>query len=496
MRKKYYLPKRKVNFLNALNALNNEKVSLDLRPLVNLVNDSLKDAPDYFNYETWQTRVFDEWQNARANVNANHSIMQYTSFIMKRLNYVELTQLSTDDVINAAIETITRECLSQWGTIKVVASNLSIDKQNKIIEEIESRLKELDFLNVLYKALSRSLIYGGVGVYFDFGGNVTSLDLQKPIIIRPEFKHKLSRLKVVEPYLFNAALVNINRPLDNDYMRPSVWNVSGNGLIHSSRLYTFSIFETPDYIKPYFNFLGLSLCGFMKDKVKSADIIRQSLTDLFLRFKTEVIKSDLLLSSNANHLMQRVELMNKTKNNNGTLLLTPNEDYINNVVSLAGFDKILSQAYENVASAARLPAVKILGLTPSGFNATGEFDLKNFYDTIRGYQATTLSPLINHVIDIIAIEKGLNPNSVMFEFNPLEKANKLELSQIKATNINSILELQREGLISSETAFKELQGEGFISKGAEFNEDLLEDNFIDNLELENEEKENAPPDKA
>lgn len=423
----------------------------------------------------YNNRVYDGWYNHIASVGTHNSLMQHSYYINNRVGYQELCMLSTDDMMNNAIQTITRECLNKWGEIKITDSNIDISQQEDLINKINIRFKELNFNNIIYEAIQKSLIYGGVGIYLNFGDDV---DISTPLVTKKEFmiNNRIKHLKVVEPYLFAPNQLNTINPLAEDFMKPTEWYISGSGAIHTTRFYTMIFFELPNIIKPMYNCLGLSLCQLMKDKVKSAESIRQSLTDLMLRFKTDIIKTPSLLAS-PELLKDRVDLFNASKNNLGTLVLSDQEEYINSVTGIAGLDKIQAQAFENVASSARLPAVKLLGLTPSGFNATGEFDLKNYYDIIRGYQANTIKPFIDYIINIVCMENGYE-NIAEFEFSPLEKSNELENAQIKNTQIDAIIKLINSGLLSPEDAFNELQNLGYISKGLDYYTDKDNDNDI------------------
>lgn len=461
--------KQNINLKNHVNAFKKNN-NLDLSPMeINIIDSN--------NEIKFNKKVYDEWINHVASIGTHNSLMQYSFFINNRISYQELTMLSTDDLINNAIQTITRECLNKWGDIKINSPEIDISEQETIINTIKKRFLELNFNEVCYKAIQKSLIYGGIGLYLDTG----SLP-NEPLKIKKEFatKYPLKSITIIEPYLFAPQQLNLTNPLLSNFMMPNKWYVSGVGEIDSSRLYTMIFFDIPYIIKPMYNCLGISLCQLMKDKVKSAESIRQSLTDLMLRFKTDIIKTPLLVS-NANLLKDRVDLINLSKNNLGTLVLNENEEYINSVTAITGLDKIQAQAFENVASSARLPAVKLLGLTPSGFNATGEFDLKNYYDVIRGYQNNTIKPFINQIIKYLLAELGYD-DIAEFEFSILEKSNELENSQIKNYEIDAMIKLVNAGLISPQDAFNELQNNGYISKGITFNNN--EDDDLNNLNIE------------
>ena len=297
------------------------------------------------------------------------------------------------------------------------------------------------------------------------------------MIISKETKdNKLIDIRVVEPWLFAPSQVNFANPLESDYMKPKSWYVTGAGMVHNSRLLTFEFFEVTDLIKPLYNFMGISLCQLMLDKVKSADSIRQSLSDMFLRFRTTVIKTPALMSSDKEELKQRIELINMSENNLGKLVLRDDEDLINIITPLSGYDKIQAQAYEAIAAAAGIPINKLFGQTPTGLNNNGLYDLQSFYDTIQGYQNTTILPFIEKILNILANEIDFDGN-VSFEFESPMKLSALDESNQANTEADFYTKLINAGVISQDEALIELQRKGFLDKNINVSggEDLGED---------------------
>lgn len=433
-----------------------------------------------------QTRIMDYWQNEVANLSVNNSLSQHTKFILNRIPYQQLAMLASDDIISNAIDTITRESVSQWGIIEIKSDSEDIDTEN-IREWLESRLKELDFQKILSEAIRKSLIYGGSFLYFSHSGEQ---DLSKPLILTRETSlNKIDFIKVIEAWQASPSNVNLHEPISKDYMKPNAWYIQGNGSIDSSRIYPLVFFDAPDLIKPMFNFLGISLIQYMQDKVKSADSMRQALADIFLRFRTNIIRTPSLLSMDKDTLRQRVELINMGINNFSTLLLTDSENFEQSITPLSGLDRIYAQAQESIASSARIPINKIFGQTPTGLNNSGAYDMANFYDTIKGYQESIIKPLIEHTLKILLnerIEQGLQAT---FTFNPLEKLNDLELSQVKNTEADFYTKLINAGIITQEEALQELKAKGYLGTNItnDFeNDDLdLEADLLENdIELE------------
>lgn len=477
MKKKFYPSKSK-------KTVNQNQSFNKVMSVYQALNSSYKpkepnlDKPYKFNddkcdkiYNDWSSKFFDDWHNNIANINSNNSLSQYNDFILNRLSYSECAYLSSDTIINNAISKYCNEILRKGGKIKLDLENKELE--NELKDYLEKRLYKINFFEILREAISTSLIYGGSLIFLDINAD----DLSSELSLTPEYLklNKLKGLRVVPPYLCGASEVETANPLSYNFMKPTLWNISGNsGLINSSRFLNLIIFEAPMLIKPLYNYFGISLCQFMKNYVASADIARQSLSDIFLRFRTDIIQSN-LIKTNMSEAVQRAKAINEARNNLSLLLLTEDENFIQSITSLSGLDKIVAQLQENVAVSARMPAVKLLGLTPSGFNATGEFDLNSYYDEIMSLQNTTIKPIIEKVLKILCLEYGVNTNPE-YEFEILTKTTKLEEAQIKNLESDFIGKLITAGVITQEQGFEYLQKNEYIDNNLDFEEQ--EEDFI------------------
>lgn len=451
------------------------EISLDISSPVKF-SDSAVNAC----FDKWQKRFTDEWVNPIANIGVGNSITQYTMWINKRISYAECAFLANDSIINNAISKIANEIFRKGG--KIVLENQEPDFETEFVKKLEKRIDKLKFFDTLHKAVITTLTYGGVLIYIDtnIGQNTTLAD---PIYFKKDFitSETITNLRVIEPYLCGAVDVNSSNPLNADFMIPSKWYVSGAGVVDKTRLVSLSFFNAPDMLKPLYNYFGISLPQFMKDFVKIADGARQALGDIFTRFRTTILKTDLSKIS-AQEAMDRVGAINKLRNNLGTLLLTSDEEYVESITNLTNLDKLLAQMQENIAVSARMPAVKLLGLTPSGFNATGDFDLKSYYDEVMSYQNSIVKPIVEKFLHIFALELGfdLYPK---YEFENLSTENALNQSQINATESQVVNNLIQSGVITQEQGFNYLQGKKIIDKGEAFDESA--DDFAGEFDLEN-----------
>lgn len=410
----------------------------------------------------YKTRFFDSWVNEIANINCNNSIMQYADFHMKRMQYTQLAELSTDTIINKAINTLSKDIIGNKGTFLITEE---VKNQNDIIIQLENRLTELDFWNILKKAIETTLIYGGSLLYLK---SVNQLDQDVPFQFESfQGVNALKELFVLEPIYASPGAVNFNRPYEKDFMKPRRWRIY-NAEIDSSQLIPIVIFDLPSLYKPLYNYLGISYIQFMHSYVRNAETIRESLSDIFLRFRSLIVKTSDHV--NEKHINERMKFYVKALNNLGVLILKKDEEFIETITSITGLESILNQAYQNLAVAARMPAVKLLGLSPQGLNNTGEFDMKNYYDEIESYQKSIFSDIITKVAQCVLWSLGHN-YTVKFEFTPISQESYSE--QItRLNNIASLVEkLTTNGFITEEQGFELLKQYNVIDDSMSFNPD-------------------------
>lgn len=460
MRKKFY-PSQRKSKLEQYNQIVSSQLpsELDLNPPVRFTDEKAVAV-----FENWKSKFLDGWSNSIANINANNGLSQYNEYLLNRLSYAECAFLASDSIINNAITKYSNEILRKGGNIIINCDDLDI--KDSLRDKLEKRLQELDFFSVLNEAIKTSLSFGGALIFID----INAEDLAEPLYDKAKImsKNKIQGLRVIPPYLCGASEVETANPLNADFMKPKKWYIAGNsGVVDSSRVIPLVMFDAPSLIKPLFNFFGISLTQFMKSYVASADIARQSLSDMLLRFRSEIIKSD-LIKINPTEAVSRAKAINKQKNNNALILLTKDEEYIQSITPLSGLDKLIAQLQENVAVSARLPSVKLLGLTPSGFNATGDFDLASYYDEIMSLQNSIIKPIIEQILNLLVKEAGWDDITASYEFHILEKSSDLDKAQVKNLEIDFITKAVGAGILTDEQAFNYLKDKGFIDASYDF----------------------------
>jgi phage-related protein (TIGR01555 family) len=84
------------------------------------------------------------------------------------------------------------------------------------------------------------------------------------------------------------------------------------------------------------------------------------------------------------------------------LLDADGEDFERKGTPMAGVNELLEQTWKRVASAAEMPMTVLMGTSPAGLNATGESDMRLWYDSIQAYREGTLGPAIERIARYLA----------------------------------------------------------------------------------------------
>ena len=115
----------------------------------------------------------------------------------------------------------------------------------------------------------------------------------------------------------------------------------------------------------------------------------------------------------------------------------------------------------DMAGAAEIPATKLFGRSPQGMNATGESDLRNYYDMIASLQERQLRPALEKLLPVMAVSCwGYVPEDLEFVFEPVMTTSPAERAELVQKLSSDVIEAFRAGLLTREEALAELKSRG------------------------------------
>lgn len=391
-----------------------------------------------------------------------------TSFV----GYGVLQQIAQQGLIRACIQTVSDDLSRKW--IKIDGCD---DPQK--LEILENELKKLHIKDLFHKAVTTTGYMGGAFIFIDTGED----DLTLPLAINDlsaELKEG-SKVKfvVVDPVNVSPIEYNCIDPLRDDYMRPRMWQVLGKR-VHASRLLSFVENQPPMLLKPNYNFLGIPQAQILWDYVMHFNQTRASTARLLDKISLLVVQTDMDAVLSDEHGIElfdaKMEFLERYRNNDSVFVCDKESEGVMNVqTTIAGCTDVVRQSLELIACINRTPAVKLLGISPSGFNATGESDLKNYYDYISSKQELYREQ-IQTIINVIQLcEFGNIDPAITFKFEPLNEENKASQAMTAQTKIGALTQLVDRQAMSAEelrTAVREDEDLGLSFLDEEMPEEL------------------------
>lgn len=333
-----------------------------------------------------------------------------------------LTQLPENRSMH---ESLADACVRMWGNVKASDST-----ESSVLEQIETELKRIDLRAVVRQVVIHDQAFGGGHVYFKLKNDENFRNT--PLVLRP-YSVKPGAfvgLRVVEPYWCTPNAYNSIDPTAADFYKPSSWWMLGTE-VHATRLETIVSRPVPDMLKPTYSFRGISMTQLAMQYVDNWLRTRQSVSDTVKQFSITGVLTDLqqaLQPGGNTDLAMRAELFNRMRDNRNLALLDKaTEEFFQLNTPLSGLDALQAQAQEQMSAVSHIPLIVLLGITPSGLNASSDGEIRAWYDYVSGYQANTLTALITNVLRIVQLSLfGEIDDSIFWEWEQLHELTALE----------------------------------------------------------------------
>lgn len=386
------------------------------------------------------------------------------------VGYGVLQQISQNGMIRTCIQTVADDITREW--IELTGGKNESDEKLEKLADVLGKRKIQSLVN---NAVAKTGYFGGCFVYIDTGTDDPSL----PLVISEKSAEIKKGSKVdfilVDPINCTPMEYNAINPLKKDYMKPKMWSVLGTS-VHASRLITFTDNEPPLLLKPAYNFLGIPQAQILWDYVLHWNKARVSCVNILDKLNLTVFKtsmSDILAQAEGIYNLDiKMKAFQRYRNNNSVLVCDRDSESVENITeTISGATDIVRQALEFIACINRTPAVKLLGISPSGFNATGESDIRNYYDHIKAKQELYRDQLqtILNVLQLVYF--GEIDESISFKFNEVGGDDVANNANVFKTQVDTLTTLQSAGVIDNTEAREfirtsEIGGLDYLSEDA------------------------------
>jgi hypothetical protein len=410
--------------------------------------------------------------------------------------YPFLSELAQLPEYRKIVTTMAREMTRKWVRLRTTGEDDKTDK----IKQLDKAMRRYK-LRALFREMAEHDGYFGRGqLYIEVnkpGGDLASDDpdeLQTPLFINEKKikKGALVGFRAVEAVWTYPGVYQSTNPLKKNFYKPESWYVMGN-TVHDSRLLGFVSRPVPDLLKASYNFGGLSMSQLAKPYIDHWLRTRDSVSDLVHSFSTSGIATDMssvMLGGTGEDLFRRIDLYNQTRDNRGALVLNKDtEEFFQFNTPLSGLDHLQAQAQEQMASVSSIPLVKLLGITPTGLNASSDGEIRVFYDDVHAACESLFRDPLKKCLDLIQLsEFGEIDEEIDFEFLPLYQLSELEQATARKAQADTDAVYIQSGVIGpEEVRNREAADPESPYHGLDLNDDI---------EDQDEEEEGEPTERA
>ena len=170
--------------------------------------------------------------------------------------------------------------------------------------------------------------------------------------------------------------------------------------------------------------------------------------------------TEMLASGNDEHIEKVFRVMeaeNHFRTSYGLQLLNANDSMENLNYDFAGLPQIYEQCLLDMAGAAEIPATKLFGRSPQGMNATGESDMRNYYEVIASRQERDLRPVLEKLLPVMAMSCwGYVPEDLQIRFEPMTPLSTGDQIHQAKEHSEMLVQLFQAGAITKEELREEM----------------------------------------
>lgn len=428
-------------------------------------------------------KLYDGFQNVMKGLGGERDSRQYRRYVetLGRVDQHTAEMLYASNWLTAKVVDVpVEDALRKWREILIE------DSEKK--EEVEKFYKETKLKSTIDTAAKWSRVFGGSGIFIVIEGDDPTTPLY-PERVRPG---TLKRFVALDRWRLTSLGVNTDL-LSENFGEPEFYTEAESGtIIHHTRIVKFNGPIPSINLYRINNYWGDSIFRKLYDPISDSQNTSNAISTMIDESNVDVYKieglNQLIAEGGDELAIKRLKIAHEMKSIVNGIALDASDGYEKKSNSFATLDAIDDRFIQKVAGASNIPVTKLLGISPGGQNATGESDLRNYYDSVSDYQENKLRSKLEYIDSITARSLGLEP----FEFNwlPLMQLNEIEQATVENTRADRDTKYLNAGVIEVSDIQAELaQNKTYVSVDMERAEETRE---YENMEMEEEEYSEIP----
>lgn len=371
--------------------------------------------------------------------------------MQEELNAMYRTDWLAGKVVDIIPDDMTREWREFTGDI-----------DPEVVKDLQDEEDRLNLSGNFNQAHKWSRLYGTAFIVMSIDDGQTP---DKPLDISKIKKGGLRHIHAIDRHRVSTAeIVPIADPMDKNFGMPEFYRFNETSVkIHHSRILRFDGIQLPFdefrrnnyYSDSVLSRIYEALINFNTTSNGASSMVYETNVDIM---KVKGLMGYLQTAEGESLLRKRFTLAGMMKSFNNMMLLDNEEEFQNKTNTFSGLPDLLDRYALFLSAASDIPATRLLGSSASGLNATGEGDLKNYYDTVRSSQKKDYKPKLDYFDEIMARSLGLSEETDLeYEFKSLFQMTPKETADLQFVNAQrDALYLDRD-IVSEVTIAKELK---------------------------------------
>jgi phage-related protein (TIGR01555 family) len=318
------------------------------------------------------------------------------------------------------------------------------DQYNEVLDKIGA-------LGKIREAFYWARLYGGAVILI---GALDGQELDVPL--KPKRIRSFEYLRVIDRSDIQYAQIEWQLdPLQERYCQPVFYPIrftTPMGTQETRRVHYSRIIELHGSLVPVGatstmqleqRYWGVSVLQNVIDKLSITGSSIGSIGHLLDEFSVGKYKlsdlEDILSQDDGDILIQkRMQVMDLCRSVFHSMYFGPNDDFIRENIQFTGIPDILYILFMLVSACTGYPITRLFGVSPGGMNATGESDMRNYYDAVRSDQKAEAEPVVLRIIRIISEWKNLPEPYI--KWRPLQSPSPKEKAEIEKLEADTQLQ--------------------------------------------------------
>jgi phage-related protein (TIGR01555 family) len=416
------------------------------------------------------TRV-DGWWNLVTGVGTGLGRNAFTFAAEARLDDQTLEDIFDGDSFGARVcDAVPKYALRRG--FKLATGDAAVDTA------LAARMRAFGAREALFETWTWARCFGGACL---FVGAADGLDPAQPLDLSSvrtvHFLTVLDKRELVPRDFYRTPLhPKFGEPKTYQFVRTGTGGGTDTSLVHESRLIRFDGALTTKRRRQQNRGWSNSELQRVFDKLRKFNAAYEAGSALLQDASQGVFKVKDLISMMAGDaqdaLRTRLALMDASRSVGRAIMVDAEaEDFERiEVGALTGLPPTLESFMLLLSGAAEIPVTILMGRAPAGLNATGESDIRAFYDRIEADRPNLLDPKIERLARILCAAQdgptgGVQPKSLTVEYPSLWQPTPMEEADLRLkTAQTDQIYIDKQVLTPEEVALNRFRPEGWSAK--------------------------------